>query len=109
MPEFIKVAKTSEVPPGKSKVVDLGGLRIALFNVDGRYFAIDDVCTHAGGSLSEGGLHGATVECPLHGARFDLATGRVLDPPAETDVAAYRVHIEGKDIMLEVGQASASE
>ena len=103
MAEFIKVAKVSEVPPGKSKLIDLGGLQIALFNVGGRCFAINDMCTHAGGSLSEGDVDGTTVECPLHGARFDLITGQVLNPPAEDDVATYKVHIEGEDIMIEVG------
>ena len=102
MPEFMKVAKITEVPSGQSKVVDLGGLQIALFNVGGRYFAINDMCTHAGGSLSEGDLDGTTIECPLHGARFDLATGQVLSPPAEADVASYKVQVEGEDIMIEV-------
>ena len=100
MPEFITVAQTSEVPPGKSKVVVLEGLRIALFNVDGRYYAIDDTCPHAGGSLCEGDLDGATVECPLHSARFDLATGQVLCPPADTGVTAYQVRVAGHDILL---------
>ena len=103
MAEFIKVAKVNEVPPGKSKVIDLGGLCIALFNVNGRYFAINDMCTHAGGSLSEGDVSGTIVECPLHGARFDLETGVVLSPPAESNVTAYRVQVEGDDLMIEVG------
>jgi nitrite reductase/ring-hydroxylating ferredoxin subunit len=79
----------------------LEGLRIALFNVDGRYYAIDDTCPHAGGSLSEGDLDDTTVECPLHSARFDLTTGQMLSPPADTDVVAYQVRVAGNDIMLE--------
>lgn len=101
MAEFITIAQVSEVPPGRSKVVDVEGLRIALFNVNGRYYAIDDTCPHAGGSLCEGDLDGATVECPLHSARFDLATGEVLSPPADTGVTAYQVRVEGNDILLE--------
>jgi 3-phenylpropionate/trans-cinnamate dioxygenase ferredoxin component len=103
MPESIKVAKINEVPPGKSKAIDLGGLCIALFNVNGQYYAIDDMCTHAGGSLSEGDLSGTIVECPLHGARFDLETGVALSPPAESNVRAYKIRVEGEDIMIEVG------
>jgi 3-phenylpropionate/trans-cinnamate dioxygenase ferredoxin component len=101
MAELITVAQTSEVPPGRSKLVEIEGLRIALFNVDGRYYAIDDTCPHAGGSLCEGDLDGPTVECPLHSARFDLATGQVLRPPADTGVTAYQVRVEGNNIMLE--------
>jgi 3-phenylpropionate/trans-cinnamate dioxygenase ferredoxin subunit len=103
MSEYVRVAKIGEVLPGKSKLIDLGSSCIALFNVDGRYFAINDMCTHAGGSLSEGEVNGTAVECPLHGARFDLTTGRVLSPPAGADVAAYKIRVEGEDIMIEVG------
>jgi nitrite reductase/ring-hydroxylating ferredoxin subunit len=81
MAEYLTVARTNDLPPGKSKVVDIDGHRIALFNVNGQYFAVDDACPHAGGSLSEGDVGGTTVECPLHDARFDLATGQVLSPP----------------------------
>lgn len=102
MAEYLTVAQTGEVPSGKSKVVDIGGHRIALFNVNDQYFAVDDECPHAGGSLSEGDVDGVIIECPLHGARFDLASGQVLSPPAETGVASYNVRVQGNDVMIEI-------
>ena len=78
MPQSVKVAVRAEVPPGGKKLVDLDGRAIALFNVDGRFYAIDDVCTHDGGPLAEGDLDGAEIRCPRHGARFDVRTGRPL-------------------------------
>ncbi len=102
MSEFVTIARTGEVPPGRSKAIDLEGLRIALFNVEGRYYAIDDTCPHAGGSLSEGDVDGTTVECPLHSARFDLGTGQLLSPPADSGVTAYQVRVEGDEITIEI-------
>ena len=90
------------MPPGKAITVDVEGLRIALFNIGGTYYAIDDTCPHAGASLAEGDVSGITVECPLHSARFDLATGRVLSPPADNDVAAYKVLVAGDEIQIQI-------
>jgi len=78
MPEFVKVAKTSDIPPGEAKAVDIGAKRIAIFNVEGTYHAIYDTCTHRGGPLSEGMVAGNEVTCPWHGAVFDVTTGSVL-------------------------------
>lgn len=77
----MKVAKTDEVAPGQGKLVEVNGKKIALFNVEGSFYAIDDACTHLGGRLSEGFLDGNEVTCPWHGARFDIITGEVLRPP----------------------------
>src|SRR6516225_8190495 len=98
MSEFVKVAQTGEIAPGEGKVVEAGGRRIAIFNVDGTFFAIDDTCTHRGGPLSEGMVVGTEVTCPWHGAVFDVTSGSVLGPPAPRDVARYAVRIEGENL-----------
>jgi nitrite reductase/ring-hydroxylating ferredoxin subunit len=87
--EWLKVAKTGEIAPGDAKAVEVGARRIALFNVEGTYHAIDDSCTHRGGPLSEGVVEGTEVTCPWHGAVFDVTTG-----------SATRV--EGDDIEIEL-------
>jgi NAD(P)H-dependent nitrite reductase small subunit len=78
---WIKVAEASELSPGEGRAVVAGDLRLALFNDSGNYYAIDDMCPHEGGSLSEGILHAGRVICPLHSWIFDLGTGRC---PRET-------------------------
>ena len=78
------------------------GLEIAIFNVEGTYYAIGNSCTHRGGSLSEGDVQGTKVTCPLHGADFDLKTGAALGPPAQKGVPSYKVVIEGDEIKVEV-------
>ena len=102
MAGFVKVAKTNEVAPGQGKMVEVSGKKIALFNVEGSFYAIDDTCTHRGGPLSEGVLEGKQVTCPWHGARFDVTTGVVLGAPAPQGVARYNVRVEGSDIEVEV-------
>jgi len=102
MADFVKVAKTAEIVPGQGKMIEVGGKKIALFNVQGSFHAIDDTCTRRGGPLSEGSLDGKEVTCPLHGARFDVTTGGVLGPPAPQGVARYNVRVEGTDIEVEV-------
>ncbi len=102
MGQLIKVAEANDVPPGTTKAVEADGRRIALFNHDGGYYAIDDVCTHRRGPLSEGEVNGTEVTCPLHGATFDIATGSVLGPPASEAVASYKVQVDGNDIKVEL-------
>ena len=102
MPEFLKVATTDEVPPGRAKLIEVGGNEIALFNIGGSYHAIDNSCTHVGGPLCEGEIAGAEVTCPWHGAVFDVTSGQVLGPPAASNVNRYSVRVEGADIEVEV-------
>jgi len=102
MGQEIKVAQTSDVPPGTARAVEAGGRKIALFNSGGAYYAIDDSCTHRGGPLSEGDLKGTVVTCPWHGASYDIITGSVLGPPAPKGVASYKVRVDGNDIKVEV-------
>ena len=101
MGELTKVATTDELQAGKSICVEVGGKQIAVFNVEGTYYAIDDTCTHSGGPLSEGDLGGTTVTCPWHGAQFDLKTGGVLGPPAQQGIGTYQVVVEGDEIKIE--------
>jgi len=102
MPGYVKVATTSEVTPGQAKMVEVEGKNIALFNVDGSFYAIDDTCTHRGGPLSEGVLEGSQVTCPWHGAIYDVTTGDALGPPAPKGVARYNVRVEANNIEVEV-------
>jgi len=74
MPKLIKITEKKDLTPGQAAAFDLEGQRIALFNVEGTYYAIGDSCTHRGGPLSEGDVQGTKVTCPWHGADFDLKT-----------------------------------
>jgi 3-phenylpropionate/trans-cinnamate dioxygenase ferredoxin subunit len=100
MSDFIKVAETSDIPAGRLKVVVVNNRRIALCNVDGQFFAIDDLCTHDGGPLDQGELDGHVIECPRHGARFDVRTGKVLALPAVKALNTYPVEVEGNEIRV---------
>ena len=102
MAEWLKVAKTNDIAPGEAKALEVGVKRIAIFNIEGTYHAIDDTCTHRGGPLSEGIVVGTEVTCPWHGATFDVTTGRVLGLPAPRSVASYAVRIDGDEIEVEL-------
>ena len=97
---FVKVGKVGDLAPGKMVQVVVGEQRLLLANVDGRYYATADTCTHEDASLSEGSLRGALVKCPLHGSRFDVRTGRAMEEPAEDDLKTYPVRIEGDNILV---------
>ena len=99
-PGFEKVADVGELAPGDSKVVEVGGSEVLLVNVDGTIYACDDICTHAYASLSEGDLNGDEIECPLHGAAFNVTTGQCLTPPAQEDLRVYPVQVEGQDVLV---------
>jgi nitrite reductase/ring-hydroxylating ferredoxin subunit len=102
MGTFHKVAETKDVAPGQGIAVEVHGTKIALFNVDGTFYAIGGTCTHRGGPLAEGELDGTTVTCPWHGARFDCASGKNLTPPAPSEVPSYPVRVEGDEIQVEI-------
>ena len=102
MAEFVKVAMSDEIAPGQGKLVEVDDKKIALFNVEGLFYAIDNTCTHRGGPLSEGALNGQEVTCPWHGAVFNVTTAEVLRPPAPTGVARYNVRLVGADIEVEI-------
>ncbi len=101
MANFTKVAKTSEIPAGSGKVVEVGGKMVALFHDDGLFYAIDNTCRHQGGPLGEGSLSGATVTCPWHGWEYDVKTGVCQADPSVT-VQTFSVKVEGDDILVAV-------
>jgi len=101
MAEFIKVASVSELAKGAAKTVQAAGKEIALFNVDGTIYALDNTCLHVGGPLGEGELDGTTVTCPWHGWQYNVTTGQNL-MNSDLKVAAYAVEVEGNDIKVAV-------
>ncbi|MFP4323053.1 MAG: Rieske (2Fe-2S) protein [Anaerolineales bacterium] len=102
---YITIASVEELPPGKRIVVEIDDLWVAVFNVDGTFYAIEDVCTHDGGPLAEGELDEAdkVVVCPRHGARFSLKTGKPTFP-AVKPVARFAVQVVDNDIQIDVEQ-----
>lgn len=102
MADFVKVATTDEIGPAQTRQVEVNGKQIALFNVEGQFFALDNTCTHKGGPLAEGQVSGHEVTCPWHGGRFDIRTGEVVGPPPQQAVARYGVRVTGTDIEVEV-------
>lgn len=100
MAEFVTVAQRDEVPPGSRIVVEYGRDFVVLFNLDGVLYAIEDMCSHEEYELSDGVLDGYQLECPKHGAHFDIRTGEHLSPPAVRAVRAYDVQIDGDAIQI---------
>lgn len=95
MADFVEVAKAEDVPPGTATVVEVGGVELALVNVNGTFYALQNECTHAGGPLGEGDMvEEFELECPLHGSVFDVRTGEPTVPPADEPVATYDVVVE---------------
>lgn len=97
---FVKVADLGELTPGDMKVVEVGPDQVLLVNVDGTIYALEDICSHAYASLSEGDLSGEEIECPLHGSAFNVLTGEALTPPADENIRTFEVRIDGQDVLL---------
>ncbi len=97
---YVTVARVGEIAEGGVKVVYVDDVPVAVFRVDGAYHAIEDLCTHDGGPLAEGVLEGCVIECPRHGARFDVRSGAVLAMPATAPIPTYEVRVEGEDIQV---------
>lgn len=97
------VAKVSEIPVGSIHKASIDGHDIIVANVDGKFYAVDDTCTHAGASLSEGKIDGTNIVCGWHGAQFEYATGKLAKFPAKiNDLKSYAVSVEGDDVFVEV-------
>ena len=94
------MATTDELPNGTRKLLEVDGRSIAVFNIAGTYYCIADVCSHDDGPVAEGDLNGFEIECPRHGARFDVRSGKVLSFPAIVDIPAYPVRVDGADILV---------
>ena len=99
MADFVKVCKTSDIPSGSGKTVDLNGKPVAVFNVAGTFYAISDTCIHRGGPLGEGELDGKTVICPWHGWRYDITNG-VNEMNPSVSVQKFQVKVEGEDLLV---------
>jgi len=97
---WITVAKRSAVNAGDVIGVTLGEREIALYNIDGEIYATDNLCTHAFALLSQGWLDGEVIECPLHGGRFEVKTGKGLGPPINDDLKTYPVRVIGDDVQV---------
>lgn len=98
--EWVPAARVADVAPGEGFLVEINGQPIALWNVEGELYATSDICTHEETSLVEGDLWDAVVECPLHGAQFDVRTGAVLSLPAIFPLPTYQVKVEGDTIYV---------
>jgi len=101
MSDFTSVAKVDDVPEGEGRVVEVNGVAVALFNVGGTFYAIDDTCLHRGGPLGEGACEGTIVSCPWHGWQYDVTSGACLSSPGES-VDKYEVQVEGDDVRVKV-------
>jgi len=100
MSEWVTVARAAELAPGEWRVVDVDDTDIAIFNLDGRFHAIADVCTHDGGRLTGGTVEGDQIVCPRHGARFCIRTGAALSAPAYESTATFPVRVENGKIQV---------
>jgi 3-phenylpropionate/trans-cinnamate dioxygenase ferredoxin subunit len=99
---YLNLARVDQVPPGSLRVFRIKGRRLAVSQVQGEFFAIDDLCTHDEGPLGEGALEGDEVACPRHGARFNVRTGAALSLPAVTPVKVHRVRVVGQNIQVKL-------
>lgn len=93
MPEIVTIGSAAELPPGERAVIEIGSHAIVVFNVDNRYYAIEDLCTHDDGPLADGELDGLIIECPRHGAQFDISSGAVRRLPAVKPVPRYEIRV----------------
>src|SRR5271157_5733739 len=102
MAEFVEVAKVKDIKPGDAKSVKAKGQGYALYNVGGKFYATQEYCTHEEGTLADGFLDGKVITCPLHGAMFDVTSGKVLEGPATEDVKTYETKVVGDKILIKV-------
>ena len=102
MSDFLPVCKVSDIPdPGKD-VFEVDDRFVVLFHVEGKFYALDDCCTHDDGPLGEGDLQGCEIVCPRHGARFDIRDGNVLSMPATSSTISHEVKVEGHDVLVKL-------
>ncbi len=106
---FTKIARTADIPDGEVRVYKCNGSEIAVCNVEGQFYAVADLCTHDGGPLGEGELVGSQIECPRHGARFDVKTGKALCLPAVISIPTYEVKVDGDEILVKCSLAKAGK
>ena len=102
MSDFVKVARVTDIPDPGKQLVEVADTFVVLFHVDGRFFCIDDICTHDGGPLGEGEFCGYEIACPRHGAKFDVRTGKALTMPATEGTLAHEVKVEDGDVYIRI-------
>ena len=103
MPEFVRVASASEVPPGEMKIVEVGDKEVVIANIDGKLVCFSNECTHRQGPMGEGMLlEGGIVECPFHACQFDATTGEVVAAPPDEPLPVYEVQVDGDDVSVAV-------
>ena len=100
MENFIKVASVGDIQDGDMISAEIEDSKIIIAHLEGAFYAFDEECTHAGCGLSDGDLDGSVIQCPCHGAEFDIRTGEVVSPPAVEPLQIYQVRIEGDDILI---------
>lgn len=100
MSDWVTVGRADQFSPDECRTVDIDGAHLAVFKLDGKYFAIEDVCTHDGGQLTGGLVEGDQIVCPRHGARFCIRTGAALCAPAYEPTAAFPVRIENGEVQV---------
>ncbi len=105
MSDFIRVAKVADIPDPGKQTVQVEDAVLVLFHVGGRFYCLDDVCTHDGGPLGEGRLHDHAIACPRHGAKFDVRTGRPLTMPAIVPTRAHEVRVDGEEVSVRINEA----
>jgi 3-phenylpropionate/trans-cinnamate dioxygenase ferredoxin subunit len=108
MSDWVTVGAAADVPPGHAALVEVDGTQVAVFNVAGEFYAVDDVCSHAEASLSEGELdpEGCSIECPMHGSCFDLRTGEPLSLPAYDPIRVHRVEVVDGTLRVALDEAA---
>jgi glycine betaine catabolism B len=98
--DFVKVANTNDIQPSQMKEVQVNGESVCIVNVEGKYYAIGNICTHEGGPLADGTLEGYEVECPWHASKFDVRTGEVKEPPASEPEPVFQIKVDGNNILI---------
>ena len=107
MPDKIRVAGTSDIADGKCFEARVGDRTLVIVNMDGAFYALDGICTHAGGPMAMGWIEDGKISCPLHGAEFDVKTGKRSSMVARADLGVYPVTIEGDDILVDISTPGA--
>ena len=102
MADFVTVAKTTDIKPGQMKTCEVHGARILIANVEGTFFATQDLCTHDNGTLGDGELIGDEIECPRHGGRFNVKTGAVIALPPMFPIKTFPVKVDGDNVLVAV-------
>jgi nitrite reductase/ring-hydroxylating ferredoxin subunit len=104
-----RICARADIAPETVKAFEVGDLRLAVYNIGGKFYVTDDECTHASASLADGFLEEDVIECPLHGGAFDVKTGEVKAPPCSFALRTYKVVLQGEDIFIETDKNAAGE